>query len=78
MKTMRRLASALLLFVMILTMAGCGGQKGSAEEENIHCGIMNWQEPDDLEIFPEPALGEWKQYSSLTTMVLDLNAGNVE
>lgn len=59
-------------------MAGCGEKKTPAEEENILCGIMNWQEPNDLDIFPTPALGEWKQYSSLTSMVLDLNAGNVE
>lgn len=39
---------------------------------------MNWQEPSDLEIFPKPALGEWKQYNNLTSMVLDLNAKNVE
>ena len=78
MKKMCKLVSAILLLVLLLTVAGCGGQNGSAEEENIQCGIMNWQEPNDLEIFPEPALGEWKQYSSLTAMVLDLNAGNVE
>ena len=59
-------------------MAGCGGQNDTAEDETIQCGIMDWQEPSDLEIFPKPALGEWKQYSSLTTMVMDLNAGNVE
>ena len=53
-------------------------KKNPEKEENILCGIMNWQEPNDLDIFPTPALGEWKQYSSLTSMVLDLNAGNVE
>lgn len=78
MKRMCRLMSALLLLGMLLTLAGCGGQTSSTEDENILCGIMNWQEPNDLEIFPEPALGEWKQYSNLTTMILDLNAGNVE
>lgn len=75
MKKLSRFTGVLLLFAMVLTMAGCGGRSA---EENIQCGIMNWQEPNDLEIFPEPALGEWKQYSSLTAMVLDLNAGNVE
>ncbi len=39
---------------------------------------MDWQEPSDLEIFPKPAIGEWKQYNNLTTMILDLNAGNIE
>ena len=67
-----------LLLAMVFTMAGCGGQNDTAKGENIQCGIMDWQEPSDLEIFPKPALGEWKQYSSLTTMVMDLNAGNIE
>ena len=75
---MRRLMSLGLLLAVVFTMAGCGGQNDTAEDENIQCGIMDWQEPSDLEIFPKPALGEWKQYSSLTTMVMDLNAGNVE
>lgn len=78
MKKTRRLISIGMLLVMVLTMAGCGGQNNTAEEEDIQCGIMNWQEPSDLEIFPKPALGEWKEYSNLTSMVLDLNAGNVE
>lgn len=77
MRKLCRLVSALLLLGMILTLVGCGGQKGSSEED-ILCGIMNWQEPNDLEIFPKPALGEWKQYSNLTAMILDLDAGNVE
>ena len=78
MKKMRRLMSLGLLLAMVFTMAGCGGQNDPAEDENIRCGIMDWQEPSDLEIFPKPALGEWKQYSSLTAMVMDLDAGNVE
>ena len=78
MKKMRRLAGIILCLVVILTMAGCGGQKSSVEDENIQCGIMNWQEPNDLDIFPTPALGEWKQYNSLTSMILDLNSGNIE
>lgn len=78
MKKMRRLMSLGLLLAMVFTMAGCGWQNDTAEDENIQCGIMDWQEPSDLEIFPKPALGEWKQYSSLTTMVMDLNAGNIE
>ncbi len=77
MKIMRSLASALLAFAMLFALAGCGGQKDTAEED-IQCGIMNWQEPNDLEIFPTPALGEWKQYNNLSAMILDLNAGNVE
>lgn len=77
MKTMRRFMSIALLLVMIFTVAGCGQQK-SGGGENILCGIMDWQEPSDLEIFPKPALGEWKQYNNLTSMVLDLNAGNIE
>ena len=77
MKKMRRLMSLGLLLAMVFTMAGCGWQNDTAEDENIQCGIMDWQEPSDLEIFPKPALGEWKQYSSLTTMVMDLNAGNI-
>lgn len=78
MKNMRKFMSLGLLLAMIFTMAGCAGQNDTAKDEDIQCGIMDWQEPSDLEIFPEPALGEWKQYSSLTTMVMDLNAGNVE
>ena len=78
MKIMYRLMSVGLILVMIFTLAGCGGQKKTAEDENIQCGIMNWQEPSDLEIFPKPALGEWKEYNSLTTLILDLNAGNIE
>ena len=78
MKKMRRFMSLGLLLAMIFTMAGCSGQSNTAEDEDILCGIMDWQEPSDLEIFPEPALGKWKQYNSLTTMVLDLGAGNVE
>lgn len=78
MKKMCRLMSVCLILVLIFSMAGCGGQKKTAEDENIQCGIMNWQEPSDLEIFPKPALGEWKEYNSLTTMILDLNAGNIE
>lgn len=78
MKKTLRIISIGMLLVMALTMAGCGGQSNVAEKENIQCGIMNWQEPSDLEIFPKPALGEWKEYSNLTSMVLDLNAGNVE
>lgn len=78
MKKMRRIVSIGMLLVMVLTMAGCGGQNDTAGEKNIQCGIMNWQEPSDLEIFPKPAIGEWKEYSNLTSMVLDLNAGNVE
>lgn len=78
MKKARVLVGLILCFAMIFAMAGCGEKKTPAEEENILCGIMNWQEPNDLDIFPTPALGEWKQYSSLTSMVLDLNAGNVE
>lgn len=74
----RVLAGLILCFAMIFAMVGCGEQKNPEKEENILCGIMNWQEPNDLDIFPTPALGEWKQYSSLTSMVLDLNAGNVE
>ena len=78
MKKVRVLAGLILCFAMIFAMVGCGEQKNPEKEENILCGIMNWQEPNDLDIFPTPALGEWKQYSSLTSMVLDLNAGNVE
>ena len=78
MKTMRTVMGIGLLLAMVLTMAACGGTSDAAEEERIQCGIMNWQEPSDLEIFPEPALGEWKQYHNLTAMVLDLDAGNVE
>lgn len=88
MKTRRRLIKSGVLLALALTMAGCAGKKEAAKneaakneatkEETIQCGIMNWQEPSDLEIFPKPALGEWKQYGSLTSMVLDLNAGNVE
>ena len=78
MKIMHRLMIVSLILVMIFTLAGWGGQKKTAEDENIQCGIMNWQEPSDLEIFPKPALGEWKEYNSLTTMILDLTAGNIE
>lgn len=78
MKKTRRFISICMLLVMAFTMVGCSGQKNTADEENIQCGIMNWQEPSDLEIFPKPALGEWKEYSNLTSMVLDLNAGNIE
>lgn len=78
MRKMRKLISLGLLLTLVFTMAGCSGQNDTAGDENIQCGIMNWQEPSDLEIFPKPALGEWKQYNNLTTMVLDLNAGNVE
>ena len=73
MKKARVLVGLILCFAMIFAMAGCGEKKTPVEdEENILCGIMNWQEPNDLDIFPTPALGEWKQYSSLTSMVLDL------
>lgn len=81
MKKVRKLTSLGLLLTMIFTMAGCAVQNDAndtTENENIQCGIMDWQEPSDLEIFPKPALGEWKQYSSLSTMVMDLEAGNVE
>ncbi len=78
MKKIGRFFSLGLLLAMVLTMAGCSGPNDAAEDANIQCGIMDWQEPSDLEIFPKPALGEWKQYSSLTTMVMDLNAGNIE
>lgn len=78
MKKALRIIGIGMLLAMVLTMAGCGGPSNTTEEENIQCGIMNWQEPSDLEIFPKPALGEWKEYSNLTSMVLDLNAGNVE
>ncbi len=78
MKKMRRFMTIGLILLMVVAMAGCGEQNDTVEEENIQCGIMNWQEPSDLEIFPTPALGEWKEYANLTTMVLDLNAGNVE
>lgn len=78
MKNMRKLIGLGLLLAMIFTLAGCAGRNNTAKDENIQCGIMDWQEPNDLEIFPEPALGEWKQYNNLTAMVMDLNAGNVE
>lgn len=78
MKKMHRVMIVSLILVMIFTLTGCGGQKKTAADENIQCGIMNWQEPSDLEIFPKPALGEWKEYNGLTTLVLDLNAGNIE
>ena len=78
MKKMHRVMIVSLILVMIFTLTGCGGQKKTAADENIQCGIMNWQEPSDLEIFPKPALGEWKEYNSLTTLILDLNAGNIE
>ena len=77
MKKIRGLMSVALLLVMIFTIAGCG-LENSPGGEDILCGIMDWQEPSDLEIFPKPALGEWKQYNNLTSMVLDLNAGNIE
>ncbi len=78
MKKICKIITAVMILMMVFAVAGCGSQNDSAEDENIQCGIMNWQEPNDLEIFPTPAIGEWKQYSSLTAMVLDLNAGNVE
>ncbi len=85
MKKLRGLMSIGLLLAMTFSLAGCSSQStstndnpNSAKEEDIQCGIMNWQEPNDLDIFPTPALGEWKQYSNLTSMILDLNAGNIE
>lgn len=78
MKKIRGLMSIALLLVMIFTIAGCGQQNSAGGGGEILCGIMNWQEPSDLEIFPKPAIGEWKQYNNLTTMILDLNAGNIE
>ena len=78
MKKIRGLMSVALLLVMIFTIAGCGLENSPGGGEDILCGIMDWQEPSDLEIFPKPALGEWKQYNNLTSMVLDLNAGNIE
>lgn len=77
MKTIYRFMSIGMLLIMIFVVSGCGTQNNS-EEESIQCGIMNWQEPSYLEIFPKPALGEWKEYNNLTSMVLDLNSGNVE
>lgn len=61
MKKTRRLISIGMLLVMVLTMAGCGGQNNTAEEEDIQCGIMNWQEPSDLEIFPKPGAGRMER-----------------
>ena len=67
-----------VIVILVLTVILAGCSRKVASDENIQCGIMNWQEPSDLEIFPHPALGEWKQYSSLTSMILDLNARNIE
>ena len=78
MKKIRILLSFCLILTIVMAMTGCSSQNNGTEDEDILCGIMDWQEPSDLEIFPEPALGEWKQYNGLTTMVLDLDAGNVE
>ena len=78
MKKAQKMLSIGLALAMVLAMTACGGAGGAEGEETIQCGIMDWQEPSDLDIFPKPALGEWKQYNSLTAMVLDLDAGNVE
>ena len=43
MKKVRVLVSLILCFAMIFAMAGCGEKKPPVEEENILCGIMNWQ-----------------------------------
>lgn len=67
-----------MVLLMSLSLAFAGASSEKATTNDIECGIMNWQEPSDLEIFPHPAIGEWKQYTSLTSMILDLNAGNVE
>lgn len=71
--------SMVVLIVLMLSFsivfAGASSEKTT---NDIECGIMNWQEPSDLEIFPHPAIGEWKEYTNLTSMILDLNAGNVE
>ena len=76
MRKMRSFMWVIVILVLTVILAGCS--RKVASDENIQCGIMNWQEPSDLEIFPHPALGEWKQYSSLTSMILDLNARNIE
>ena len=76
MRKMRGLMCVIVILALTVILAGCS--RKVASDENIQCGIMNWQEPSDLEIFPHPALGEWKQYSSLTSMILDLNARNIE
>lgn len=76
MKKRQALMCIIGILVVAFALAGCRGKE--KEEENIQCGIMNWQEPSDLEIFPKPALGEWKQYGSLTALILELNARNIE
>lgn len=68
------------LFVLLisLSLVFASATKEKATEDDIECGIMNWQEPSDIEIFPHPAIGEWKEYTSLTSMILDLNIGKIE
>lgn len=78
MKNLLKTMSFILIVVLIISLSGCSKKDKKVEDENIQCGIMNWQEPSDLEIFPKPALGEWKQYNSLTSMILDLNSRNIE
>lgn len=78
MKSLLKTMSFIVILVLLTTLLGCSNKEQAAKDENIQCGIMNWQEPSDLEIFPKPALGEWKQYNSLTSMILDLNSRNIE
>ena len=55
MRKMRGFMCVIFIFVLTVNLAGCS--RKVASDENIQVGIMNWQEPSDLEIFPHPALG---------------------
>jgi len=75
---MKRAITFLFVLFVSLSLVFAGATKEKATTDDIECGIMNWQEPSDIEIFPHPAIGEWKEYTNLTSMILDLNIGNVE
>ena len=75
---MKRAITFLFVLFVSLSLVFAGATKEKATTDDIECGTMNWQEPSDIEIFPHPAIGEWKEYTNLTSMILDLNIGNVE
>lgn len=75
---MKRTLMILMALMLSFSWAFAGASSEKATVDEVECGIMNWQEPSDLEIFPHPAIGEWKQYTNLASMILGLNTGKVE